>query len=95
MSNRILVNPAVKAGNMLVNFISTQQVAIQQGRRIKAIIDSAQYGDPADWAAVASELGLTGQDAATQAQAVATILSNAMSQIDSAQVAELSRLDQG
>jgi hypothetical protein len=66
------------------------------GRRIKAVLDKAQTGNPADWPAVAVELGLPATQAgADAAQAAWTMLGNAMAQIDSAAVLELSRMDQG
>lgn len=95
MSNRVLVSAGTNPGKMLLQFIARQNEAIAMGRRIKAALDKAQTGVPADWAAVAAELGLVGADAALKAQDAYTILSNAMTQIDSAQVLELSRMDQG
>ena len=96
MSSRILLNTSTpRIGSMLSEFCSELLVLLQKGRRIKAILDSCQYGDPADWAHVALELGLTGQTAADDAQAVSTIFSTAMAAIDVAEVAELARLDQG
>lgn len=95
MTSRIQVSPQTKVGSLLIAFVTNLISARHHGRRVKAILDAASYGDPADWDAVAVELGITGPDAATKAQAVWSVVSTAMSEIDSSEVAELSRLDQG
>lgn len=95
MSNRILVDTSLNCGKMYADFVGLQLEALQKGRRIKKILDAAQYGAPADWDSVAKELGLVGVNAKQQAQDAWTILSNAMAQIEVAQIGELERLDQG
>ena len=97
MSDRILYDSVNKiTGKMLAQFVDSAKDTLALGRRIKGVLDAAQFGAPADWAAVASELGLPSTQAgADAAQAAATIVANAMSQIDSAQINELARLDQG
>lgn len=83
------------AGTSVRNFVGLQLSAIAAGRRLKAMLDSAQYGAPADWQEVANELGLSGPNALTQAQSVWTIISTAMTVLDVPATAELARLDQG
>lgn len=95
MTNRVLVSAGTNPGKMMLQFVARQNEALAMGRRVKAVLDKAQTGVPADWAAVAAELGLTGVDAALKAQDAYTMLSNAMAQIDSAPVLELARMDQG
>jgi hypothetical protein len=96
MSNRVLVSAGTNPGRMYLQFIARQNEALAMGQRIKAVLDKAQHGDPADWAAVAAELGIVGVNAAQIAQDAWTLLSTAMASIDSAPVRELlSRTDQG
>lgn len=96
MSARIILGASnTNASKLLLQFVSSQEEALQQGRRIKAILDKAQYGAPADWQAVATELGLTGAGALQQAQDAWTIVATALTAIDVGAVAELARLDQG
>jgi hypothetical protein len=97
MSTRILYDSSNKvAGKMLAKFVDSLKEALAEGRRVKAVLDAAQSGAPADWAAVAAELGLPATQAgADAAQAAWTIASNAMTAIDVAAVVELARLDQG
>ncbi len=94
MSNRILVDLNKNCGKLLTQYVSAQVDALEKGRRIKKILDAAQYGAPADWQSVANELGLVGVNALADAQNTWTILSNAMAQIEAAQIGELGRLDQ-
>lgn len=95
MTSRITPMDSTRSGRMLLNFVINQMAALGQGRRILAILNSAQFGNPADWAAVATELGLVGPTREADAQAAWAIVSNVMSIIDVATVAELSRMDQG
>lgn len=95
MSNRILVNTNLNCGKMLTQYVAAQIDALNKGRRIKKILDAAQYGAPADWQSVANELGLAGVNALADAQNACTILANAMVQIEVAAIGELERLDQG
>ena len=90
MTTRILYNAQNGPGFELADYVATIQAALAKGRRLKAKLDSMSSGT--DWAAVAAELG--GGITVAQAQALWTIVSTAQTQIDSAQVAELSRLDQ-
>lgn len=95
MSTRILYDSANKTtGRMLARFVDSMKDALAEGRRIKAVLDSASSA--ADWPAVAAELGLPATQAgADAAQAAWTIVSTAMGAIDVPAVAELARLDQG
>lgn len=91
MTTRIAYNFQNGPGMRVADFVNEVQTALYKGRRIKAQLDSMQSG--ADWTSVAAELG--GGISPTQAQNLWTIISNAMIQIDSGQIAELARLDQG
>ena len=93
MTSRVIVGTNTPAGKMLLDFVSRQQEALQLGRRIKALLDDAQFGSPADWGSVATELG--GGITAQNAQDAWTIVSNAMAAVDVPAVGELARLDQG
>jgi hypothetical protein len=95
MTARVVIPGSTNPGKMLLQFVARQQEALAMGRRVKAILDKAQWGTPTDWLAVAEELGITGIDAATKAQEAWGIIGAAMAQIDHAAVLELARLDQG
>lgn len=95
MTNRIKLDPIQNTSKLYTAFVGTIMTALSEGRRVKKILDAAQYGAPADWPAVAAELGLVGPNANQQAQDAATILGNAMAKIDDPAIGELSRLDQG
>lgn len=88
MSTRIAYNAANGTGQQIVDFVNEVQVALAKGRRLKARLDSASAGS--DWTGVEAEVG--GMQAGT-GQALWSVLSTAVSQIDSAQIAELARLD--
>jgi hypothetical protein len=90
-TNRILYNRETLTGAQIAEFVDMAMKTLAKGRRVKAQLDNASTG--ADWAAVAAEVG--GGLTAQQAQDLWTIMSTAVSQIDVAQVMELSRLDQG
>lgn len=87
MSTRIAYGSA-GTGQQIANFVNDMQTVLAHGRRLKAKLDSASSGS--DWAGVESEVG--GMTAGT-GQNLWTIISTAMTQIDSAQIAELARLD--
>lgn len=75
-------------GQQVADFVNEVQTVLAKGRRLKAKLDSASSGS--DWTGVETEVG--GMQAGT-GQTLWTILSTAVSQIDSGQVAELARLD--
>lgn len=87
MSTRIAYN-GTGTGNQIAEFVSAVEVALAKGRRLKAKLDSASSGS--DWTSVEAEVG--GMTAGT-GQTLWTILSTAMTQLDSPQIAELARLD--
>jgi len=91
MTTRILYSQTTQTGKMVAQYVNAVFEARAQGRRLKAILDSASAA--ADWAAIGAEVG--GGIDATQAQNLWTITSNAQAAIDVAGVAELARLDQG
>lgn len=73
-------------GQQISNFVNDVENVLAKGRRLKAKLDAMSFGD--DWAAVEAETGATGNG-----QTLWTLISTAMQQIDSPQVAELARLD--
>lgn len=75
-------------GQQIADFVNEVQTTLAKGRRLKAKLDSMSYGN--DWTAVETEVG--GMTAGT-GQTLWTLISTAVQQIDSAQVAELARLD--
>lgn len=91
MTTRIVYSQATQTGKMLAQYVNAVFESRTQGRRLKAILDSASWNN--DWAAIAAEVG--GGFTAAQAQDLWTIVSNAQAAIDMPAVAELSRLDQG
>lgn len=90
-TTRINYSQAGQTGKMLAQAVAAQMEALAVLRRIKLILDKAQWGN--DWAAVAAELG--GGITATQAQNAVTIVANALTAVDVAAVGELANLDQG
>lgn len=98
MSNRIQYDQAFNTSKMLAQAVHKILEARDASLEVMGILNAAQFGNPADWAAVADELGLTDKPnytAAQQAQDVTTILSNAVARIDHAAILELARLNQG
>lgn len=93
MTTRVLYSQETQTGKTVAQTVNTVLEGLAAIRRLKALLDMAQSGSPADWAAVAAELG--GGITAQQAQDLWTIVSNAKAAIDVAAVAELARLDQG
>lgn len=89
MTSRILIDRTKTESGEILRFLNTLEQALAQGRRIKARLNSMSFGS--DWHQITLELGLASDVAA---QDLWTILSNAMTQFDSAQIAELARLDQ-
>lgn len=87
MSTRIPYSPT-GTGQQVSDFVNEVQIVLAKGRRLKAKLDSASWGD--DWTGVENEVG--GMTAGT-GQPLWSIISNAVAQIDSPQVAELARLD--
>lgn len=87
MSTRIAYNGS-GTGNQIAQFVNAVEEALAKGRRLKAKLDSASSGN--DWTAVEAEVG--GMTAGT-GQSLWSILSTAVAQIDSPQIAELARLD--
>jgi hypothetical protein len=98
MTTRIIYDQATNTSKMLAQAVHKIIDARHDALRVKAILDNAQSGVPADWPALAAELGLVDKPGYTkeqQAQDVWTIFSTAMDHVDHAAVRELSRLDQG
>lgn len=87
MTTRI-VYAVTSTGQQVADFVNEVQTVLAKGRRLKAKLDSASSGS--DWTSVESEVG--GMVSGT-GQTLWTIISTAMTQLDSAQVAELARLD--
>lgn len=97
MSNRIAYTQAGNTGKALAQAVNDTLVALANVRRIKALLDRAQYGAPATWADVAAELGLPATQAGEdQAQAAWSIIGAALERLDHDAIrVELARLDQG
>lgn len=87
MSTRIAYSNT-GTGQQVADFVNQVETALAKGKRLMAKLNSASSG--ADWAAVEAEVG--GMTPGT-GQTLWTILSTAMTQFDSAQIAELARLD--
>lgn len=87
MSTRIAFNGTPTAGQ-IAEFINLVEAALTRGRRLKAKLDAASSGN--DWTAVETEVG--GMTPGT-GQTLWSVLSTAIGQLDSPQVAELARLD--
>lgn len=92
-SNRILYDSSKQLSKQVAIAVDRLLDSQAEMRRVKKILDSAQTGG--DYAALAVELGLTGANAAQQAQDLWTIFSNATVRVDDPAVTECSRLDQG
>lgn len=103
MTIRIPYKQTEQTSKMLAQAINLAIGHHAELSRVKAILDDAQAANPADWAAVAVELGLTGPNASADAQAAWTIVStyldalntNAPSSFMMDKFGALSRLDQG
>lgn len=95
MTQEIAYDGALPVGADVRRFVNKVMDVLADGRRLKARLDSIAAGN--DWVRLAEKLGLPnpGQVSDTQASDLWNIVSTAMSQIDAAQVRELSRLDQG
>lgn len=87
MSTRIAYN-VTGTGQQVADFVNDVESVLSKGRRLMAKLNSASSGS--DWTAVEAKIG--GMTAGT-GQTLWTILATAMTQIDSAQIAELARLD--
>lgn len=87
MSTRIAYS-GTGTGQQVSDFVNEVQTCLSKGRRLMAKLNSASSG--ADWTAVENEVG--GMVVGT-GQTLWTILSTAVTQIDSPQIAELARLD--
>lgn len=88
MTSRIAYNAQNGIGLKVADFVNEVQAALAKGRRLKAQLDSMSYGS--DFTAVENEIG---QMTAGTGQSLWAIVSAAVTQIDSAQVTELARLD--
>ena len=96
MTIRIAYDQNTQLSKMLAQAVNDILEARVSALRVQKILDMAQWGSPADWNAVAAELGLTGAAAATDAQALYSIFSAATAQLDVDAIRiELGRLDQG
>lgn len=89
-STRIPFNPQTLAGQQIADYINSVNEALAKGRRLLGQLNSMSSGD--DWTALENEIG--GMTPG-QGQSLWTIIATAQSAIDSSQVAELSRIDQG
>jgi hypothetical protein len=90
MTTRIAYNSSNGIGQKAAEFIQQVQETIAKGRRLKASLDAMSYGD--DWDSIEAEVGGMAQGSG---EAFWSIISTAMQSIDTAQVAELCRLDKG
>lgn len=88
-STRIPYNLNTAAGKLIAEATNDVVEAAAKMVRIKAILVSASWGD--DWAAVATELGITSQ----QAQDLVYIISTVSDAVNTGTVQQLSKLDQG
>lgn len=94
MTLRIAYSQAGQTGKMLAQAVNDTIGSLADLRRVKAIMDRASWDS--DWTSLAVELGLTGANAATDAQNAWTIIATALGAIDVPAVnTELERLDQG
>lgn len=87
MTTRIAYT-ASGTGQQVADFVNEVEITLAKGRRLLAKLNSMSSGN--DWTAVENEVG--GMTAGT-GQTLWTVISTAMAQIDSPQVAELARLD--
>lgn len=99
MTIRIQYDQDFNASKMLAQAVHKIIDARMDALRVQGILNVAQWGNPADWPAVAAELGLTdkpGYSKEQQAQDLYTVFSNAVARIDHDAIrVELPRLDQG
>lgn len=95
MTTRIIYSTEGQTGKMLAQAVNDVLEARAALERIKLLLDRAQTANPADWAAIAAELGggITEQQAQDTWTIVATALDGHMNH-DAVKV-ELARLDQG
>lgn len=95
MTTRVAYNAQNGAGKEVADFVNAVAQVLARGRRLKAKLDSMSSGS--DWVHVEAEVGgmVGGATPQPNGQILWTLISTAMGQIDSAQVAELARLDQG
>ena len=89
MTTRIAYTPT-GIGQQVSDFVNEVQTVLAKGRRLKAKLDSMVAGDPATYTALEAEIGgmVVGSG-----QTLWSVISTAVAQIDSPQVAELARLD--
>lgn len=88
-STRIPYQDQAGLGFEVADYVNAVEVALAKGRRLKPKLDAAQNGS--DYASLAAELG--GGATTQNAQDLWGIVSSAQAALDSAQIAELSRLD--
>lgn len=74
-------------GQQIADFVNEVEITLAKGRRLLAKLNSASSGN--DWTSVEGETGCP----AGSGQTLWTILATAIGQLDSAQIAELARLD--
>lgn len=89
-TTRIPYNPTSTTGKQIAEFLDSVNETLARGRRLMGQLNSMSSGN--DWAALEAEIG--GMTPG-QGQTLWTILATAKDAIDSPQVAELSRVDQG
>jgi hypothetical protein len=92
MSTRIPYSATTPTGQQVAEFIDAVNDALARGRRLKAQLDSMVSGEASPYPSLEAEVG--GMTAG-HGDDLWGIVSNAVSQIDSAEIAELARLDQG
>lgn len=99
MSQRIPYDQAFNLSKLAAQAVHQVLEARDAMVRVQRVLDMAQYGAPADWAAVADELGLIDQPGKTRLQQAAdfySIFQTATLRLDHDAVRiELARLDQG
>lgn len=89
-STRVKYNAASATGQQIAETIDAVNAALAKFRRLQLQINSMTAGN--DWPALEAEVG--GMTVG-QGQTLWTILATAKDQLDSPQIAELARLDQG
>ncbi len=82
------IGASSNTSNDIAEYVDAVLTAREKGRRLMAVLNAASTGN--DWTAVETEV--SGMTPGT-GQTLWTILSTSMGQVDSAQVAELARLD--
>jgi len=78
------------AGSLSANvrsFIDRLNAVVNDGNDIKEIMDSVAFGG--DWTTLATYLGLSGDDAATNAEAVYNLLGSVNTELAGAFIAQL------